>query len=123
MAKDRKNNTAWCEGKEDDGIGEWVAFEISPKRKSIQLVPGYIKSKKIYYANNRVKEATVQVVDGVTNPINKVKLKDQRKFQKITLPNFDTSKLKKGEKIKVRVTINSIYKGTKYRDTCISEIK
>ena len=113
---DNDLGTAWVEGKPNDGIGEWVEFHFDPVRNinSIGIINGYAKNNAIYKSNNRVKKIQISFNDGTSLT---AELKDNLMgAQKITLP-----KSKKTEK--VRITILDVYKGAKYSDTCISEVK
>lgn len=113
---DNNLNTAWVKGKLGDGIGEWinVGFEPESTLSQIKIINGYAKSKEIYMANNRVKKVMLIFSDG----------KSQEFVLKDNILDYQTIKLTKPIKTdSVRITIEEIYKGTKYNDTCISEIK
>ena len=111
---DGNKNTAWVEGSPDDGIGEWIklTFTESKKINKIGVIPGYAKTDRIFKANNRVKSATLIFSNGDTQV---VAFEDQPEMQYFTITS--------GKKTAyVKLVINSVYKGTKYQDTCISEI-
>jgi hypothetical protein len=50
---DNNPNTAWVEGKEDYGIGEFIEFDYM--NTELWIYNGYQKSKKSFLANSRVK--------------------------------------------------------------------
>src|SRR5690554_4838259 len=113
---DDNPQTAWVEGKENEGIGEWVEFIFDPGHeiKKIKIINGYARSEALYKANNRVKRAEISF-DGKRFPIE-MEFKDM-----IMEPHiFKFQNPIRAER--VRITILDVYKGTKYNDTCISEI-
>lgn len=119
---DGVRESAWCEAAKDDGIGEWVEFEIYDDVTGVEIQNGFNKSfcviegKDIdtyYEKNNRVKTIEFVSKDGKTSKkINLEDIKDYEQFFEIELP--------KGV---YKVYIRDIYKGSKWRDTCIGEIK
>jgi hypothetical protein len=133
-AIDNDINTAWVEGSEGDGIGEVFVIDLLPSDiKSIKIMPGYAKNEKLFLENNRPKQLTFIFFNLLRfdskikneNDIRKHKvlcewqyeLKDSREFQEIIIPDF----CKKGRTL--AIVIKSVYKGTKYSDTAIAEIR
>lgn len=115
-ASDNNSSTCWVEGKEDDGIGEWIQLNSNSnvKIKSIDIENGYRKSEYVFNINNRVKKVLIEFSNGtcITKELqdgfnNKNKIEFQNKI----------------EVKSIKFTILDVYKGIKYRDTCISEIK
>jgi len=105
---DKKVNKFWCEGLKNDGIGEsfTVIFDRDVELKWFYIWNGYGLPPK-YLAYNRVKNMKIDD--------QKVRIKDLYGFQKVTLKEpVDGDKL--------RFEIASVYKGSKYPNTCISEI-
>lgn len=111
---DGNKNTAWSEGASGHGIGEWVKFGFDePKKlKVINIVGGYAKTDKIFKINNSVKKVKIIFSDGKSQIANLKKSKD---FQKILIDRDTPTNF-------VKLEIMDVYKGTKYKDTCISEI-
>jgi F5/8 type C domain-containing protein len=112
---DNNIKTAWVEGKENDGVGEWIQltsnneFEVS----SIYIENGYKKSSDLYLKNNRVKKAKLEFSNGETKIVtfeDTEGLIPPIGFEEPIKTNY------------VKLTILEVYKGTKYSDTCISEI-
>jgi hypothetical protein len=111
-AIDGKRSTAWIEGTDGPGLGEWIRFdfdrEINLHRILIQ--PGYFKSPEIWAQNNRLETLTAYFSDGSS--------------RELTFPNrMDTQRLDVGA-IKtrwVRFVIKSVYYGSD-PDTAISEV-
>jgi len=113
---DQNPKTAWVpESRDKNGIEEWLDIIFYPKRiiNSLQIINGYAKSETIYRANNRVKRLKITFDDGSSI---EEELKDgQMGFQKIKFIN--------AKKIgHLRILIEEVYLGSKYHDTCISEI-
>lgn len=111
-AIDGKKSTAWIEGVDGPGIGEWIRFdfdrEINLHRILIQ--PGYFKSPQIWAENNRLATLTAQFSDGSSRDLN---FDNRMESQKIDLGSVRTRW--------VRLTIKSVYYGTD-PDTALSEI-
>ena len=109
----------WVENKNDEGIGEWIEFEIkeSTDIDAFLISNGYVNFEKpyLFQANNRVKKIRIQSQD---NDIDfTVILKDTSQFQEVKLPKT----LSSGKKI-IRFIIEEVYKGNKWNDTCINRI-
>jgi hypothetical protein len=113
--------SSWVEGVKGDGIGEWVELELSREVSGVGIQNGFsmsrtaLKGKNIdtyYEKNNRVKELLYESKDGATR--GRIKLEDRNDH----LQPFPLS-LRKGI---YRFTIASVYKGSKWDDTCLGEI-
>jgi len=109
---DKSLHTAWVEGANDEGIGEWVLIKFDGSRmiEDIGIFNGYQKSLNLFEANNRVKELAISSSDGAKKI---VLLKDEKDLQWTPLN-------KKTEWIKFKIV--SVYRGNKYNDTCLTEI-
>ena len=137
-AWDNDPKTAWVEGTQRYGIGEILIIDpekgINPDQK-MEIWTGYGKSQKLHKENSRPKELRVVVIEGVGyGPAqdgiyfkelriiseNIVKLEDLNKFQKLPVKKFNK---KKGATYILGLQILQVYKGSKYKDTCISEIR
>ena len=66
-AVDGQMDTAWTEGKKNDGIGEWIELRFPQKMTLTKLcvVPGYNKYRNDklgdrFYKNNRIRKALLQ---------------------------------------------------------------
>jgi hypothetical protein len=130
---DNNKSTAWVEGKKNAGIGEYLNIDITPYFaggklegsylvKKIGIINGYTKSDDTYKNNNRVKKIELGVTAFTVDEVQQVdnvavfELKDHQEIQ-----FFELNKPIKASILKF--TIRDIYKGDKYDDTCISEIK
>jgi eukaryotic-like serine/threonine-protein kinase len=111
--RDDRIETAWVEGATGAGVGEWVAFTFQPQTiQFVEIYPGYGKSSELFYANNRLKRATLIFSDGTRAS---VQLFDQMRMQTVVL--------QKGVRASsLRLIIEEVYPGTKYEDTVIAEI-
>lgn len=148
---DGDNNTCWVpeRGPKGNGIYEFLIFKIPYKSQGIRIINGYAKNDKLFKANNRVKQLYLgfivkrdpQEYDVCKNEHNysisyqtvsdKIyTLKDTYKLQNVffkeAIHGFDWDdkeifKYNKG--IYLVLSIWDIYKGSKYNDTCISEIE
>lgn len=107
-------STAWVEGVAGAGIGQNLqfTFENAWMPKEISIVNGFAISNSLYLKNARPKELKLTFSDGTVQIIT---LKDIMTLQTFTL---NTQQKISGLKIE----IVSVYKGTLYEDTCISEI-
>lgn len=112
---DEDNSTAWVEGVNDAGIGQRIIFKADfPQTvKHIQILNGYCKSRDLYQKNNRVKTINIIFSDGTT--IRK-SLKDV--YAEYQLLVFDSPVVCD----ELSIEIQEVYTGSKYNDTCISEI-
>ena len=120
-------NLPWAEGKEDEGIGEFIEFEIMPADSllsdrlgywiingdiTISILNGFVNpmKQKLFYENNRIKKAAIWIDDKRSFEID---FNDYVEFTEFTVPE---------QTKKVRIEILEVYKGTKYNDTCVTKI-
>ncbi len=99
---------SWCEGVKGDGIGEKITllFRKEVTLTSLSLING-LKSGKYFGKNNRVKGMKINGESHI--------LQDSPGPQKITLHRPVKTK-------KLVLEIESVYPGTKWKDTCITEL-
>lgn len=111
-AIDGKRSTAWIEGADGPGTGEWIRFdfdrEINLHRILIQ--PGYFKTQQIWASNNRLANITAEFSDGSSRDLN---FDDRMDSQKVDIGSVRTRW--------VRFVIKSVHYGTD-PDTPISEV-
>lgn len=113
---DGNSNTAWVEGAKGDGIGQTlvVEFDTALKPREIALRNGYNKNRSIYTKNGRVKQLTLTTSTGESF---RAKLGDRGDWQYLNLENL-------GQQVRwISLTIDSVYRGSKYRDTAITELR
>lgn len=128
--------TAWVEGVAGSGIGEKIKIQLSDNRlAAICLVNGYTKNSETYTTNNRIKKVKIEkeIVDYQDPNKTSIKTYEQEikdlPFSSINLSNFYSMTSTIGDygegysKVRsISITILEVYKGTKYDDTCISEL-
>lgn len=103
--------TCWCEGVTGNGIGQSFTIRFTKRIKigSLKILPGYGKSVSTYLENNSVRKARVTFSDGtsiIADFINE--------------SSFDLPEDKMTTSI--TFTILDIVPGSKYNDTCVSEL-
>ena len=119
-ANDLSYKTAWVEGKDDEGIGEYLEYYFknsSPRVTKIIISNGYMKSETAWKNNNRVKKLTLFVNGKIYGVLN---LEDSRTDQVFDIGTFGRNK--NGTDLILKFEILEIYKGDKFNDTAITEI-
>ena len=119
-ANDLSYETAWVEGKNDDGIGEFIEFLFenkSPRITSIIISNGYVKTEKTWKDNNRVKSLKLYVNNKVYGILE---LTDSRADQIFKIGTFGHNK--DGSELILKFEVLEVYKGQKFNDTAITEI-
>lgn len=106
--------TNWQEGEEGNGEGTVLTFRFEEpvEVSGIELLNGNGVSEQKYFANDRPEEITIQMGAKKVNYL----LNDQFGSQFIGLSSCE-------ETSEITITIDSVYEGSKYKDTCISDIK
>lgn len=132
---DNDLSTAWVEGAPGPGTGSSLTLDLAPyignytsgacAVAKIGLVNGYAKSKEIFLANNRIKKARMTYYYAFTD--EEREFTSERISQDINLKDtMDMQYLvfsKPALMSYLTFTILDVYKGDKYDDTCISEIR
>lgn len=111
-AIDGNRRTAWIEGVDGPGIGEWLRFDFGREiiLHRVLLLPGYFKSPQIWAQNNRIAGATLQFSDGSSNHFTFL---DRMERQTLDVGATKTRW--------VRLVIDDVFSGTD-PDTAISEV-
>ncbi len=120
---DTRKETAWVAGR-NGGLSESITLTLTKPEhvNEIGIIPGYAKSKSLYFANNRVQELEIVVngdhVVNATLPDEYISFSPASKkgYELIDLGDDD------GEAKTITLTVKKVYPGSKYNDTCISEI-
>ena len=115
MLFDGRGDTAWVENEAEDGIGETVMLDFGRERllAGFEISNGYDKDQKTWANNSRIREIEITTSDG---NVLTAELPDQRGTNRFGFePALRTSSLK--------LTIRDIYRGDKYRDTAVSELR
>lgn len=136
---DNNCKTAWVEGKSDFGKNEKIKISASGNFTQILLVNGFRKSEKTYYENNRVKKIALYI-DGVRlgeitfpdrpyHQVNMTNILDEGELLNLNEDLFKNKSAKTWNNARsffsdknIEIEILEVYPGTKYNDTCISDI-
>jgi hypothetical protein len=102
----------WVEGRPDNGIGEWIEFDIYNNINEILFFNGYIDPNRpdLYYANARTKKIRVSI--GTESWVFSIK----------DTPHPQILKTPKAVSGTIRFTMEDVYEGNKYTDTCIGGV-
>ena len=114
QALDGSMMTAWVEGTNGPGIGEWIRFDFGRdvKLHRIFIAPGYFKSPQIWSRNNRLAAAVFYFSDGTSREF---RFADQMEEQKIEVGDLTTSW--------VRIEIKQIFLAQgDSEDTALSQV-
>ena len=148
---DKKYNTCWCpkQGTKGNGIDEFVILKIPFGIKGIEIINGLAANGNFFRENNRVKSLFIGIItikkslDENLCPFSWYSIKTgiyhnynilhdtmipQRIYFKDAIKEFSWNDneifpSKNKNEVYLILAIESIYKGSKYNDTCISEIK
>jgi len=132
-AFDSDITTAWVEGKDGDGSGEILAAFTLIYSSKIGILPGY-GTLKHFKLNNRIKSAKLSVFEIAGRDANQClgmfytrgKLLETKMLtfeDTMTIQYFSLSQDERPETgYLYTIEIISVYKGSKYNDTCIAEV-
>jgi hypothetical protein len=111
--------TAWVEGADSSGAGEWVRIHVSPvegaTRVRLRIRNGYHKSSSLYTKNARARKLTVKLLPGGHS--HTAELVDEMSWQEIA---FDQPAARV-EALELHVA--EVVEGKKYTDLCISDVE
>ena len=107
-------STAWVEGVNGQGIGETITIYFDKEYLLSKAVvhAGYQKNSELYEKNSRPKELQISFSDGSSQvyTLQDINAKQEIILEKAVITNY------------ISFTIQSVYPGSKYEDTVISEI-
>lgn len=114
LVMDGDTTTGWVEGAEGQGEGEMITFTLSAQRQisGFSIYNGYQKSDDLYHKNSRPSRITVFTPGGESYSFD---LEDSMGMQTFRFSEPLTSS-------SISFRIDSVYAGSKYKDTVISEI-
>lgn len=117
---DLSYQTAWAEGKDDEGIGEYLEYYFKndcPLITSIIVSNGDFKTDEAWRNNNRVKKLKLYVNDV---PFGVLNLKDSKTDQYFNVGELGRNQ--DGSDLVLKFEIMEVYKGDKFDNTTITEI-
>lgn len=134
--RDDSHRSAWCEGVEGHGVGEWIEYRFDEpvQIEAVHLFGGYFLDARRLESNNRLKKVRLEA-DGYA-PLE-VTLADpaaptpgwqppasdpERSWfaQAQQWPAFLYTEI---QTQRLRITVLEVHPGSKHSDTCISEIR
>ncbi len=126
-AHDLNYKTAWFEGVDGYGIGEYLLYTFdgaSPRINEIIVVNGYVKSKTAWENNSRVKKLKLYIDDIPYAVLNLQDIRGSQNFKIEPIGNDrkDIDTLNNKPDWTLKFEILEVYKGLKYDDVVISEI-
>lgn len=108
-------DTAWAEGVQGKGIGEWISIEKSDSAAmeiiGIEISAGYQKNQQTLDNNGWPYNLLIECDDGYTQTDMLFDVSDTIVFNRPVTAN------------KIKITILEASAGQQYEDTCISEIR
>ncbi len=114
-------NTCWVEGADGDGIGEWaeLKWESSHNLSNVFISSGFAGDETLFRENNRPKRLKMELFSqsGELLDTSHLDLKDAKDVQAFPVGDSGLDGVKR-----IRFTIEDVYPGAKYDDTCIAEI-
>ena len=107
--------TAWCEGVPGPGNGQEIVVEFTQPRvvRQIVIINGYAKSDATFAKNNSIHTLTAIWPDGSTSALD---LADSMTPQTISTGHAEPVQ-------RLRLRIESVNGGSKWPDSCISELQ
>ncbi len=124
-AFDGRTDTAWCEGVPQLGTNEWVGIYLGdaaimggPQDVTVHISRGFQKDWKNYEENGQPTSMKVELLAD-DKVLASATGETKHAFAEIKLTNVPAAK---GD-LWLRATIIIAKPGTKYKDTCISEIR
>ena len=112
---DGLQDTMWCEGKKDAGVGESIQVTLPAVTalKELRVMNGVAVTEETYQKNNRVTKLKLELAPG---QVKEVDVADQfGAYQTIPLDGVKTSTFK--------LTIQATAAGSSFNDTCLSELQ
>lgn len=114
-------STAWVEGADGDGIGEYVDYYFSERVRitSVAVLTGYCKDDYVFYINNAVTVLGMQTGSASADLYLSDSASGYQEGRGPVEIMLSEPMICEGY---VRFTIKGVRSGSKYTDSCISEI-
>ena len=115
QVSDGKQGSSWVEGDAGSGLGSWVEVDLGAEKHldRMKIWAGLWYSTDYWARANRPKELELKFSDG---SVEMVTLDDEMVAQTVRFANAVSTST-------VRVRVKSIYKGSTWHDTAISEMQ
>src|SRR6266571_1803511 len=123
----------WCKGNPGNGVGEWIELSLKAKPGAtvvrtidLKVLPGYAATDQLYQANARPARIVVEAFDRTTKQpvtgqsVYTFNLADAPFLQVFSV---DVGRSVDPSQINLRIKIDDVFKGDKYEDMCITEIR
>lgn len=106
--------TAWVEGVAGTGAGQkvFLSFDRPRRLAGFEIINGYAKNRDIYRKNARLRTVVLRLSDGSSQNLS---LPDEMRVSRFT---FDSPL----EATWLELEIGSVFSGSKYADTALSEL-
>ena len=120
-ADDFDHTTAWVEGTEGTGKGEFLEYTFAgncPRITTVKILNGYCKNQKTWEQNGRVKTLKMYYNN---LPVLKLELEDSPTLQCFNVGTFGEHNPNAPD-WKLRFEILEVYPGSKFEDIAISEL-
>lgn len=121
--------TIWSEGKNGSGINEYLNFNLygTYKIKRIGFINGNAYNKDFFIKNNRVKTIRLDYENNLYIDNNPFKMKGKKGSVIFNLKDsMDMQYIEFKEPAfisRMKITILDVHKGSKWDDTCLSEVQ
>ena len=111
--------TAWVEGVEGDGVGEYIDYWLleGPPLNAVRILNGYTKNERVWKSNSRIKTLKMLIEGKV---VAMLQLQDTRDWQRFNLGR--EYQAGSNDSLQLRFEIVEVYKGSKYSDTALTEL-
>ena len=122
MAHDFSIVTAWVEGVEGNGVGEYLRYSFPgtcPRITTVLIHNGYVKNWEVWYDNARVKRLLMYYND---EPYAILNLQDTMGLQSFDVGVLGYEDKDSAPAWSIKFEILEVYPGKKYEDTAITEI-
>lgn len=114
--------TAWVEGKQNNGEGEYLLYSFPgtcPRITGVMILNGYTKNEEVWRDNGRAAKLLMYYND---EPYAILNLKDTRDCQVFDVGTLGYKNKNNAPAWTIKFEILEVYPGDKYQDTAITEI-
>lgn len=116
MVNDRDFSTAWC-GESSLGGELSVSFASTVFADGFGYVPGFARDEEIFFDNNRLAQFYIDLLDENGEVVHSQMVKPEDEYGMQFVDFGDDY-----EFVKMNLSIEGVYDGDRYDDTCIAEL-